>query len=89
MSSPLFIPFTLQQHAQECCYATVDCICGCQVLLNNMELHLNEECARRQVSCEDCDEAMSYIELQVILFRLDNDNCCNGCRVTVQCVPMQ
>ena len=65
MSSPLCIPFTLQQHTQECHYATVECGCGHQVLLNNMELHFNKECSQRLVNCNNCGEAMSYNELQV------------------------
>ena len=59
MSSPLCIPFTLQQHLQECHYATVDYSCGRQVLLGN------KGCSQRQVNCSDCGEAMSYKELQV------------------------
>ena len=75
MSSPLH--FTLQQHSQQCQYVTVECDCGCHVLLVKMEFHLNNECPWRLVKCKGCGEEMSFIQLQVRNLLIDLLLYCN------------
>ena len=62
------LPFALQGHVAECDHTRIKCVhtqCTAEVKRCFLAKHLKEECLYRTMQCENCQETLNFVSLEV------------------------